>query len=101
MLCFKSFKTANGLKIAVYGSVYMGSVYMRARVTLGVGLPYQTDSLHKIVYISHVNASGRVTLASESCFIRPTVTGGQTRMASLDYTYEHISLASILNDTRK
>ena len=33
---------------------------------------------------------GRVTLASESCFIRPTVTGGQTRMASLDYTYEHI-----------
>jgi hypothetical protein len=82
---------------------------MRARVTLGVGLPYQTDRvtlaaglsfcLHKP--ISHVNASGRVTLASESCFIRRTVTGGQTRMASLDYTYEHISLASILNDTRK
>ena len=24
------------------------------------------------VYISHVNASGRVTLASESCFIRPS-----------------------------
>jgi hypothetical protein len=79
---------------------------MRARVTLGVGLPYQTDRVtlaqgNLFVYISHVNASGRVTLASESCFIRPTVTGGQTRMASIDYTYEHISLASILYDTRK
>ncbi len=48
---------------------------MRARVTLGVGLPYQTDRVTLaaglyFVYISHVNASGRVTLASGSSVIR-------------------------------
>jgi hypothetical protein len=82
---------------------------MRARVTLGVGLPYQTDRVTLAAGLSFClhkpcKRVSRVTLASESCFIRPTVTGGQTRMASLDYkyyTYEHISLASILNDTRK
>jgi hypothetical protein len=55
---------------------------MRARVTLGVGLPYQTDRVTLAAGLSfclhNVNASDRVTLASESCFIRPTVTGGQT-----------------------
>jgi hypothetical protein len=80
---------------------------MRARVTLGVGLPYQTDRVTLAAGLSFClhkpckRVRYRVTLASESCFIRPIVTGGQTRMALLDYTYEHISLASILNDTRK
>ena len=55
-----------------FNMFYRKLVYMRARVTLGVGLPYQTD---------------RVTLAagpsfclhkpSGSCFIRPTVTDKQ------------------------
>jgi hypothetical protein len=53
---------------------------MRARVTLGVGLPYQTYRVTLAVGLSF-------TLPSGSSFIRPTVTARQTEMASQDYTY--------------
>jgi hypothetical protein len=51
--------------------------------------------IYHFVYISHVNMLGGVTLASGSCFVHPTVTAKQTRKII------HISLANILNDTRK
>ena len=61
---------------------------MRARVTLGVGLPYQTDRVTLAAGLSFClhkpckRVRYRVTLAIGSFFIRPAVTARQTRMAS-------------------